>query len=131
MKRTLAACAVGLLAALAPSFAGAQGTFPTRTVRFIVPFPGGGINDVLARIVGEKLQTSGGTRSSSRTKGAGGAIGAELVPVGGDGYTMLLSQPLASRAPTAALRSRRFVPNRGETFRRRDRAQTASEPLKD
>ena len=45
MKRALAACAVGLLAALAPSFAGAQGTFPTRTVRFIVPFPGGGIND--------------------------------------------------------------------------------------
>ena len=66
MKRTLAACAVGLLAALAPSFAGAQGTFPTRTVRFIVPFPGGGINDVLARIVGEKLQTRWGTADRHR-----------------------------------------------------------------
>jgi len=80
MKRTLAACAVGLLAALAPSFAGAQGTFPTRTVRFIVPFPGGGINDVLARIVGEKLQTRWGQPIVIENKtGAGGNIGADLV----------------------------------------------------
>jgi tripartite-type tricarboxylate transporter receptor subunit TctC len=53
MKTTLAACAVGLLAALAPSFAGAQGTLPPLTVRFIVPFPAGGITDVLPRNVGE------------------------------------------------------------------------------
>jgi tripartite-type tricarboxylate transporter receptor subunit TctC len=95
MKRTLAACAVGLLAALAPSFAGAQGTFPTRTVRFIVPFPGGGINDVLARIVGEKLQTRWGQPIVIENKtGAGGNIGAELAYQSEpDGYTLLLSPP--------------------------------------
>ncbi|MEA2964770.1 MAG: hypothetical protein QOI46_4868 [Alphaproteobacteria bacterium] len=95
MKRTLAACAVGLLAALAPGFAGAQGTFPTRTVRFIVPFPGGGINDVLARIVGEKLQTRWGQPIVIENKtGAGGNIGAELAYQSeGDGYTLLLSPP--------------------------------------
>jgi tripartite-type tricarboxylate transporter receptor subunit TctC len=95
MKRTLAACAVGLLAALAPGFAGAQGTFPTRTVRFIVPFPGGGINDVLARIVGEKLQTKWGQPIVIENKtGAGGNIGAELAYQSeGDGYTLLLSPP--------------------------------------
>ena len=95
MKRTLAACAVGLLAALAPSFAGAQGTFPARTVRFIVPFPGGGINDVLARIVGEKLQTRWGQPIVIENKtGAGGNIGAELAYQSeGDGYTLLLSPP--------------------------------------
>jgi tripartite-type tricarboxylate transporter receptor subunit TctC len=95
MKRTLAACAVGLLAALAPAFAGAQGTFPTRTVRFIVPFPGGGINDVLARLVGEKLQTRWTQPIVIENKtGAGGNIGAELAYQSeGDGYTLLLSPP--------------------------------------
>jgi len=87
--------ALGLLAALAPSFAGAQGTFPTRTVKFIVPFPGGGINDVLARIVGEKLQTRWGQPIVIENKtGAGGNIGAELAYQSeGDGYTLLLSPP--------------------------------------
>lgn len=95
MKKTLAACAVGLVAALAASLAGAQGTFPTRTVRFIVPFPGGGINDVLARIVGEKLQTRWGQPIVIENKtGAGGNIGAELAYQSeGDGYTLLLSPP--------------------------------------
>ena len=95
MKKTLAACAVGLVAALAASLAGAQGTFPARTVRFIVPFPGGGINDVLARIVGEKLQTKWGQPIVIENKtGAGGNIGAELAYQSeGDGYTLLLSPP--------------------------------------
>jgi tripartite-type tricarboxylate transporter receptor subunit TctC len=95
MKKTLAACAVGLVAALAASLAGAQGTFPARTVRFIVPVPGGGINDVLARIVGEKLQTRWGQPIVIENKtGAGGNIGAELAYQSeGDGYTLLLSPP--------------------------------------
>src|SRR4051812_25880319 len=95
MKTTLAACAVGLLAALAPSFAGAQGTFPVRTVRFVVPFPGGGINDVLARIVGDKLQTKWGQPVvvENRT-GAGGNIGAEVASQAApDGYTLFVSAP--------------------------------------
>jgi tripartite-type tricarboxylate transporter receptor subunit TctC len=83
------------LAALAASVAGAQGTFPTHTVRFIVPFPGGGINDVLARIVGDKLQTRWGQPVVIENKtGAGGNIGAELAYQSeGDGYTLLLSPP--------------------------------------
>ena len=84
-----------LLAALAASVAGAQGTFPTRTVRFIVPFPGGGINDMLARIVGDKLQTRWGQPIVIENKtGAGGNIGADLAYQSeGDGYTLLLSPP--------------------------------------
>ncbi len=95
MKRILAACAVGIFTTLAASFACAQGTFPTRTVRFIVPFPGGGINDVLARIVGEKLQTRWGQPIVIENKtGAGGNIGAELAYQSEpDGYTLLLSPP--------------------------------------
>ncbi|HET7256215.1 MAG TPA: tripartite tricarboxylate transporter substrate binding protein [Xanthobacteraceae bacterium] len=95
MRPILAAYAAGLLAALAASVAGAQGTFPTHTVRFIVPFPGGGINDVLARIVADKLQTRWGQPVVIENKtGAGGNIGAELAYQSeGDGYTLLLSPP--------------------------------------
>ena len=95
MRPILAACAAGLLAALAASVAGAQGTFPTHTVRFVVPFPGGGINDVLARIVADKLQTRWGQPVVIENKtGAGGNIGAELAYQSeGDGYTLLLSPP--------------------------------------
>ena len=95
MKRILAACAVGIFTTLAASFACAQGTFPARTMRFIVPFPGGGINDVLARIVGEKLQTRWGQPIVIENKtGAGGNIGAELAYQSEpDGYTLLLSPP--------------------------------------
>ena len=44
-----------VLASLLAGSAGAQSAFPTRTVKIIVPFPGGGINDVLARILADKL----------------------------------------------------------------------------
>ena len=51
----------------------AQDGYPTRPVRFLVPYPGGGTNDVLARIVGDKLQAKWGSRSSSRTAAAAAA----------------------------------------------------------
>jgi tripartite-type tricarboxylate transporter receptor subunit TctC len=53
----------------------AQDGYPTRAVKFLVPYPGGGTNDVLARIVGDKL--------------------AQAEP---DGYTLLVSAtpPLAT-----------------------------------
>ena len=53
MKGLVAAWVAAIFAALVATSAAAQGAFPTRTVKFIVPFPGGGINDVLARIIGD------------------------------------------------------------------------------
>src|SRR4051812_6916190 len=70
-------------------------TFPSHTVKFVVPFPGGGINDVLARIVGEKLQAKWRQPIviENRT-GAGGNIGADLAYQSEpDGYSLLLSPP--------------------------------------
>jgi tripartite-type tricarboxylate transporter receptor subunit TctC len=86
---------VGVFAALAASAALAQTAFPTRTVKFIVPFPGGGINDVLARIVGDKLQAKWGQPVVVENKtGAGGNIGATAAYQSEpDGYTLLLSPP--------------------------------------
>jgi len=95
MQRTVAACLVGIVAALVASHAFAQAPYPTRAVRFIVPFPGGGINDILARIIGEKLQAKWGQPIVIENKtGAGGNIGADLAYQSEpDGYTLLLSPP--------------------------------------
>jgi tripartite-type tricarboxylate transporter receptor subunit TctC len=73
----------------------AQSGFPTRTVKFIVPFPPGGINDVLARIVGDKLQGRWGQPVVIENKtGAGGNIGADLAAhAEPDGYTLLVAPP--------------------------------------
>jgi tripartite-type tricarboxylate transporter receptor subunit TctC len=90
-----AACLVLLAALLVPGHAAAQGGFPTHPVKFIVPFPGGGINDVLARIVGDKLQAKWGQPVviENRT-GAGGNIGAEVAAQAEpDGHTLFVSAP--------------------------------------
>ena len=69
----------GVFAALSIGSGFAQTAFPTRTVKIIVPFPGGGINDILARIIGEKLQSKWGQPIVIENKtGAGGNIGADL-----------------------------------------------------
>jgi len=69
--------------------------FPTRTVKFLVPFPPGGINDVLARIVADKLQAKWGQPVVIENKtGAGGNIGAEIAAKAEpDGYTLLVAPP--------------------------------------
>jgi len=64
-------------------------------VRIIVPFPAGGSNDTLCRIVADKL--SGAWKQPvivDNKAGAGGNIGAEIVyGAAGDGYTLLCSPP--------------------------------------
>jgi tripartite-type tricarboxylate transporter receptor subunit TctC len=95
MRSIVAACVAGVLTVSAISSASPQTPFPTRTVKFVVPFPGGGINDVLARIIGDKLQAKWGQPVVIENKtGAGGNIGADLAYQSEpDGYTLLLSPP--------------------------------------
>jgi tripartite-type tricarboxylate transporter receptor subunit TctC len=87
--------AILLVACALPLTARAQGAFPSRTVKFIIPFPPGGINDVLARIVGDKLQAKWGHPIIIENKtGAGGNIGADAVfQAPPDGYTLTISPP--------------------------------------
>ncbi|WP_426613940.1 Bug family tripartite tricarboxylate transporter substrate binding protein [Bradyrhizobium sp. McL0616] len=86
----LAACA----AVLFSGFAVAQ-DYPSRPVKIIVPFPAGGSNDIIARIVAQKLaERSGQTFIVENRGGAGGNIGAEAVASAEpDGYTLLLTAP--------------------------------------
>jgi tripartite-type tricarboxylate transporter receptor subunit TctC len=67
-------------------------SFPTKTVRFIVTYPGGGSSDVMARIIGQKLTDIWGQQCLVDLRpGAAGAIGMEYAAKQPpDGYTMLL-----------------------------------------
>jgi tripartite-type tricarboxylate transporter receptor subunit TctC len=82
-----------LLAATGPAFA--QGGYPNKQVRIVVPFPAGGSADTLCRIVGEKLgATWGQPVIIDNRAGAGGNIGAEVAyRADPDGYTLLCSPP--------------------------------------
>ena len=81
----------GLAAAL-PLAALAQGAYPNKPIRIVVPFPPGGSTDLLARRLGEKLSTSMGQPVLVENKpGAGGSTGADFVAKSPpDGYTLLL-----------------------------------------
>ncbi len=81
-----------MLALLPPLSAVAQDAYPAKPVRVIVPFPPGGINDVVARPIlqklGEVLQTAFVIENRA---GAGGTIGAAAAArADADGYTLLL-----------------------------------------
>ncbi len=68
-------------------------SYPTRPVRFIVPFPAGGFSDVLARVLGQKFaEGTGQPVVVDNRAGASGNIGAEAVAKAApDGYTLLVT----------------------------------------
>ena len=67
--------------------------WPSKPVRIVVPFPAGGTTDVVARILGQRLQEAWGQPVIIDNKtGAGGNIGAgEVAKSSNDGYTLLMA----------------------------------------
>src|SRR5687767_403671 len=76
--------------ALAPSIVRAQAAWPTKQVRFIVPFPPGGGTDTVGRIIADQLgRLFGQTFLVDNRGGAGGTVGTvELARAAPDGYTV-------------------------------------------
>jgi len=67
---------------LAAPAALAQQNYPQKPIRYVVPFPAGGIADVFARIIGGRLSQAWGQPVVVENRaGAGGNIGAEIVAV--------------------------------------------------
>jgi tripartite-type tricarboxylate transporter receptor subunit TctC len=82
---------IALLAVVIPMTAEAQ-EWPSRPLRFIVPFPAGGSTDVAARLIGEHLSRTLGQQIVVENKsGASGVVGAEFAAKSApDGYTILI-----------------------------------------
>src|SRR5215218_10520984 len=89
--RVFAAFLVVLAPALAQP-ATAQ-TYPDRPITLVVPYPAGGGNDVLARLVAERMAKAlGGTIVVENRGGAGGTIATRQVAKSTpDGYTLLIA----------------------------------------
>jgi tripartite-type tricarboxylate transporter receptor subunit TctC len=90
--RSLTLLAAVTIAALA-SMPGAAQDFPTRPVRFIVPYAAGGSGDLLARLLGNKLAAIWGQQVVVDNRaGGGGLIGTEAAARSDpDGYTLYLA----------------------------------------
>ncbi len=108
--------AASLALALTTALACAQG-YPVRPIRLIVPFPAGGPNDIIGRIVAQKLTDVLGQQTIVDNRaGAGGTIGTTLVAKSPpDGYTLLsggmgnlVMNPIIEKVPYDTLRD--FVP---------------------
>ena len=91
MTRLSIASAFAVFAAV--SGAAAQ-TYPTRPVTVIVPFAAGGVTDIVARIVSERMKTAlGQSVIIENVSGAGGTIGVtRLFRAAPDGYTLVVGQ---------------------------------------
>ena len=94
LKKFSPVLAIAAICAMTVAPAAAQSTaWPNKQVRIIVPFPAGGTTDVVARLLGQRLQEAWGQTVIVENKtGAGGNIGAvEVAKAPNDGYTLLMA----------------------------------------
>lgn len=101
-RKTFLATAIAALATLLPLTTHAQANWPTKPLRFVVPYSPGGLPDTVARILSVKLQEALGQPVFIENKpGAGGAIAAAtLAQSPADGYTMMVTDgPMLAITP--------------------------------
>ncbi|WP_373847813.1 Bug family tripartite tricarboxylate transporter substrate binding protein, partial [Delftia acidovorans] len=93
-RRHLLGGAAAALATAFPALALAQGEWPQRPVRLVVPFPPGGGTDATSRLVADRLNIAmGWTMVIDNKPGAGGNIGLDAVAKAApDGYTIGMGQ---------------------------------------
>lgn len=95
-RRRWAAATLALLAggfALAPTPAAAQGVWPTKPIRLVVPFTPGGVTDTSGRLIADQLSRRLGQQVNVDNRpGASGNIGMQMVATAEpDGYTLVLA----------------------------------------
>ena len=125
-RAAFSAILTGILVASCPSAASAQ-SYPSRSIMMIVPFPAGGVIDLQARLLAQRVSsTLGQNVVIDNRPGAGGTIGTKAVAAAvPDGYTLLFAggsfviapsiqknvgyDPIKSFAPVATAASISFV----------------------
>jgi tripartite-type tricarboxylate transporter receptor subunit TctC len=100
-RQTLQLTAAALAGSALPAFA--QGAWPNRNVRAMVPFGAGSSIDIVGRIVLDPLSRQLGQNLVVENRGgAGGSIGAaQVARAEADGYTILINASAHSAAPAA------------------------------
>ncbi len=90
MKTTLSGCTLVALLLLS-TYASAQ-AYPTKSIRLIIPFAPGGTNDIVGRLIGQKLGEIVGQQVVPDNRGgAGGTIGMEVAAKAApDGYAIVI-----------------------------------------
>lgn len=107
---------IATLALCAACFAAHAQTYPAKPVRFLVGFPPGGTNDIVARMVAQKVSENVGQSIVVENRGGANTtiatdLGAHAPP---DGYTILLNAP--GHATNPALMKLNFDPIRDFAF---------------
>ena len=106
-----AALSAALFSAALPALA--QDNYPSKTIRFVVPYPPGGPTDLMARMLQSELSTRLGVTVIVDNKGgAGGNLGSAEVSkqAPADGYTLLLAASGPMAVNPTLYRSMPFVP---------------------
>ncbi|WP_341916508.1 tripartite tricarboxylate transporter substrate binding protein [Polaromonas sp. YR568] len=91
-----------VLAALSPLAASAQGAYPNKPIRVIVPFAAGSTTDIIARAIADKMsQSMGQTLVIDNRGGASGTIGQQAVATAApDGYTIMVHSSSHTVSPS-------------------------------
>lgn len=101
MKRTGFRLLAAFVVALFPLVSSAQ-SFPSRPITIVVPYPPGGLIDLVARIIQVPMQADLGQPVAVENRaGAGGNVGADFVAhAAPDGYTLVLANPSLAISPS-------------------------------
>ena len=95
MRIASACLAAGLLVTTPVWAQDPAANYPNRPVRWVVPFPPGASNDIIGRLIGQKLTEALGQQFVIDNRpGAGGLIGGDVVAKASpDGHTLVLANP--------------------------------------
>lgn len=102
-RRPLLKSAFAAALLFSATLVGAQGSWPTRAITMVVPFPPGGLADLVARPVAEAMSRELGQPVVIENRaGAGGGIGmSQVAKAKPDGYTILMALSSLTVIPEA------------------------------